>query len=338
MRHGLSFVCTAVLSLTTLNAWAQGQDGTPGQRNLQVMDQLLPGRYDNTNQAYFDKRLGVPEVEAHNQMHVEISRADVEDSAHAFVVDSVAGGPDGPRMRRVWVLQEDQDPRLVRMRMFELDSDAVLPFSLAAMEDRYLSGCDVLWRREAGHFRGTGVGQDCKSPFAEGYRIYELQLHPGALWINIQELDEAGTRLAEDNPFPYQLSRARVFECYVDIPGVAGGRDEPFERYPIEELHDQGGMHWFTTRDGERELGINLRNVVWPMNNEVGAFTRNSLVMSVLERVDGEVVEISYGWTEPQAKRIGLNLKQLLVNCFLVSNRDVTPYFEVGDPDLTPAR
>ena len=97
-------------------------------------------------------------------------------------------------------------------------------------------------------------------------------------------------------------------------------------------MHDQGAMHWFTTKDGQRELGINLRNVIWPMNNEVGAFTRNSLVLYVLERKDDQVTTHSYGWTQPQARRIGLNLQWLLVNCYQVSNRDVTPFFETADP------
>ncbi len=75
-------------------------------------------------------------------------------------------------------------------------------------------------------------------------------------------------------------SVSREFSCYVDIPGVAGGRDEPFDRYSIDSLHDQGNLHWLQTKEG-REIGSTLRNVQW-----------------------------------------------LLVNCYLVSNREVQPYFE----------
>ena len=82
------------------------------------------------------------------------------------------------------------------------------------------------------------------------------------------------------------------------------------------------------TRAEGRKFGLTLRNVRWPMNNEVGAFTRNSLVMYLIEKTDGGVEEIGYSWTEPRAERIGMNLKWLLVNCYMVSNRDVKPFFE----------
>ena len=71
-----------------------------------------------------------------------------------------------------------------------------------------------------------------------------------------------------------------------------------------------------------------MRNVQWPMNNEVGAFTRNSLVMYVIERTGEGVKTHTYGWTEPRAERIGLNLQWMLVNCYRLSNRDVRPFFD----------
>ena len=45
-----------LLALTPFAAFAQGQDGTPAERNLQIIAELLPGNYDNANQAYFDQR------------------------------------------------------------------------------------------------------------------------------------------------------------------------------------------------------------------------------------------------------------------------------------------
>jgi hypothetical protein len=162
----------------------------------------------------------------------------------------------------------------------------------------------VAWRRDLGQFTGEA---EC------GLR---MQLDPNGLWIGW-----AGEKDL------FALSRAREFSCYVDIPGVAGGRDEPFDRYTIEQLHDQGDLAWIDTSDN-RQIGITLRNVQWPMNNEVGAFTRNSLVMYVIEQTEEGVKTHSYGWTEPRAERIGLNLQWMLVNCYRVSNRDVRPFFD----------
>ena len=270
-------------------AWGQGQDGTPAQRNLQIIAELLPGTYDNANQNSFDGRLGLEESLRHSRTTIVIepaARPDLGDTVFRYRAEE----PEKAPREGFLVLSLDEEPTIVRMPVIA--------------EDQRLAGCDVAWRRDLGQFTGEA---DC------GLR---MQLDPGGLWVGWDGDKE-----------PFALSRAREFSCYVDIPGVAGGRDEPFDRYDIERLHDQGDLAWITTRD-DRELGITLRNVQWPMNNEIGAFTRNSLVMYVIERTDGGIQTHSYGWTEPRAERIGLNLQWMLVNCYRQSNRDVRPFFD----------
>ncbi|MDJ0927387.1 MAG: hypothetical protein QNJ73_06995 [Gammaproteobacteria bacterium] len=261
---------------------AQGQDGTPAERNLQIIATLLPGIYDNANQAYFDGRLQRPEEQRQRRGSLRVTAAE-QSNAFSFRFAGAAGDAS-------WTAQlmPSSDPDLVAM---EIDFEGTS------------ADCRLSWRRDAGQFTGTS---DCG---------LGMQLDPAGLWIT--DADGSTNRLL----------RAREFSCYVDIPGVAGGRDEPFDRYPIEAMHDQGGLHWLTTKE-DREIGITLRRVRWPMNNEVGAFTRDSLVMYVLERDADGVRTHTYGWTQPDAERIGLNLQWLLVNCFMVSNRDVQPFFE----------
>ena len=261
---------------------AQGQDGTPGERNRQIIAEILPGLYDNANQAYFDQRLKLPDDQRAGRTNLRVTSGEDTDE----LLFRFQRGDDEQEWRVG--LTPAGDPELVAMRV-DFDDER--------------ESCLVLWRRDAGQFTGNG---DC------GLR---LQLSPDALWINWP-----GER-------PNRLMRAREFSCYVDIPGVAGGRDEPFDRYPIDSLHDQGGFQWVDTKDG-RTLGFTLRHVRWPMNNEIGAFTRDSLVIYVLERTGEGIKTHSYGWTEPRAERIGLNLQWLLVNCYMVSNRDVRPYFD----------
>ncbi|MBT8444703.1 MAG: hypothetical protein KJO13_08145 [Gammaproteobacteria bacterium] len=289
------FVCLALVAGNA--AFAQGQDGTPGERNLQVMAELLAGLYDNANQNYFDGRLKFPEDERHDRARTEI--ATVEDDrigSPLFAYDLYRGRDASPSESELWLLTTDDDPRLVRMKRYTLGDD----------EATYREGCDVLWRRNAGQFWGINKSDTCAA---------ELQLTTKDLWLTIGQSTL------------FELARARNFSCYVDIPGVSGGRDEPFDRYPINDMHDQGALQWFESKEG-RTFGLTLRNVRWPMNNEVGAFTRNSLVMYLIEKTDDGVKEIGYSWTEPRAERIGMNLKWLLVSCYMVSNRDVQPFFD----------
>jgi hypothetical protein len=102
-----------------------------------------------------------------------------------------------------------------------------------------------------------------------------------------------------------KLHRARQFTCYADIPGVGGGRDIPYARYDNLSLHDQGAETWFIDKDG-RNLGLRLFNVDWPINNYDGYFTRDSLVIYVIEKLDdGSTKEHGYAFTLPEANRIG---------------------------------
>ncbi len=279
MRRRLVFI--AGLFLVPGPLLAQGQDSTPAARSQQVLAELLPGLYSNSNQVYFDQRRKLPLAKRAQPMTVRITRIDRDDGVY-LNLDTQSGDS------RLLSLSLDDDPEVVAMTILDRAAS---------------SSCVLRWRREAGQFSGAS---DCGGRWL---------LSPGDLWITDAEGRES------------ELQRARLFSCYADIPGVAGGRDEPFDRYPIAQLHDQGDIAWITTKDN-RELGVTLRNVRWPINNEIGAFTRSSLVMEVLERINGEVQQLPYAWTAPDATRIGINLRWVLVNCYQQSNRDVRPYFE----------
>ena len=106
---------------------------------------------------------------------------------------------------------------------------------------------------------------------------------------------------------------------------MGGGRDEPYDRYAGLELHDQGGSAWFSSKEGRR-LGVSMLLVDWPINNYEAAFARDSLVVYVSEETAAGRQELGYAFTVPEADRIGINLKWMLVNCFMQSNADITPF------------
>ena len=125
----------------------------------------------------------------------------------------------------------------------------------------------------------------------------------------------------------YGLHRTRPFECYVDVPGVGGGRDLPYKRYEGFKIHDRGGQFWFTTEDDNpRELGVTLFQVDWALNNYEGIFTRDTLVIYLNERKDGQQINHGYSFTVPDADRVGINLKWALAFCFQVAGKDQKPY------------
>ena len=291
----LSTLSSATLTLIGLlslayagQGFAQGQDTTPWSRDLQVIEVMLPGFYSNANQAYFDGRRKVGNPQPRHDLLIE---------ATGDGFDITLSAPDGTVMsNQRWSLAEDDQRRAVRMDISDADGTPL---------------CPVWWTRDAAQFSATS-GTEC----AEGMDS------PDALALGEQQFwwtPRGGSRAA------VKLHRARQFTCYADIPGVGGGRDIPYTRYDNLSLHDQGAETWFVDKDG-RNLGLRLFNVDWPINNYDGYFTRDSLVIYVIEKLDdGSTKEHGYAFTLPEANRIGINLKWLLASCFMISGKVDTP-------------
>lgn len=345
----LAGLLTAALLALPGPAFSQGQDGTPADRDLMVMNELLPGRYDNWNQNYFDGRRKLAESLRHERLHTQVVRVAAPGiGEHVYYAEDYRDNdPAKVVRRRLWSLTSDPQAGAVRMQSYWIDDVAKERFaggltdqavwrSVSPADFRYVAGCDVYWVREAGQFAGASKPTECRFKSAgmlggKGDVVgeYSYALTPTALWIRDEQRDRRGALLAgHPSGVPYQLQRAREFICNADIPGVGGGAAIPFERYADLKLHDKGGNVWFQTREAKpRELGLTLSFVDWPINNETGAFTRNGLVLYVNERVDGEVKNLAYSGTDPKVERMFINLKWMLVNCYMQWNRDVKPEF-----------
>ncbi len=284
--------------------WAQGQDSTSAERDLQVIAELLEGSFDNTNQSYFDFRTG--REQKHGRLHVDVSRiAAPEAGEHVFIASAYRNGDEADAAGDfLWALEADEDS--VRMRSWSIAQTLRADDVIASLGDKPF--CDLHWRREAAQFRATADACELAVPVA-------LVLSDRQLWLTL------GEGPAND----YELHRTRAFECYADIPGVGGGRDIPYDRYEGFRIHDQGGSVWFDTKDNRR-LNISLLLVDWPINNYEGVFSRDSLVIYVSEEIDGERKEHGYAFTVPEADRVGINLKWMLAFCYMTSNREATPY------------
>ena len=267
---------------------AQGQDSTPWSRDLQVIEVMLPGFYSNANQAYFDGRRKVDEPQPRHNLLIEVA-------GDGF--DITLSAPDGTVMSsQRWSLAEDDQRRAVRMDISDADGTPL---------------CPVWWSRDAAQFSAEGDAECTEGMGSPA----TLALGEQQFWWTSRGASDAAVK----------LHRARQFTCYADIPGVGGGRDIPYTRYDNLSLHDQGAETWFVDKDG-RNLGLRLFNVDWPINNYDGYFTRDSLVIYVVEKLDdGSTKEHGYAFTLPEANRIGINLKWLLASCFMISGKVDTP-------------
>jgi hypothetical protein len=206
----------------------------------------------------------------------------------------------------------DAGASIVRLRVFRAKSGSSLMAANLNPNDTLSDPkCDLFMSREAGQFRAVTRQACTTSP-------NEMLFSPGAFWI----------RTDLNGPFA-RMIRARPFECYVDMPGSGGIHGEAFKRFDGLMLDDQGGEAWFTTVEATpRQLGLRLRAVNWPMNNKPGTFTRNSLTLYLVEKqASGEVKLLTYAWSEPNVRRIGLNAQWALANCFMEANSLAKPEF-----------
>lgn len=326
-----------VATLVPAAVLAQGMDSTAGERSLLIMAEMLPGVYDNANQAYFDQRRGLEQKDRHARVQTTITRVEAPAfGAYAYLWKIEETSAEGKSASyRIATLSADAKDDEVRMRhYFKMDGEIAMD-DVAALEPddlRRTDGCDYFFERRAEHFRGSQREKACAFEW-DGDKVYTANMielsNYDLFFVDHKFTADTNERITGvESGEPYWLEKARTFYCYADIPGVAGGRDIPFERYDDMVIHDRGGLHWFQTRDEEpRTLGLTLRRVTWHVNNESnGNFNRDSLVIYALEKMpDGSVKSHSYAFTEPTAERIGMNMQWMLVNCTMTRRSEAVP-------------
>jgi hypothetical protein len=333
---------SAALPLSPSPVHAQGQDSTAGERNLRIMVELLPGLYDNANQASFDGRRKLPAEDRHARTSTTITRIDAPAfGRHAFLWVNRTETPQGTvTSSRIATLAAGPGSDEVTMRHYLRMSGDIRPEELATLTPadlRRTEGCDYHFERRAEHFRGLQRPKACRFEW-EGQPVYtdnEISLSRGDLFVHDHKYRvKDGQRITGvASGDPYWLERARIFHCYADVPGVGGGVDVPFERFDRFTLHDKGGVHWFRSTAyperglAARDIGLTLRAVTWHVLNEAnGNFNRDSLVLSVMEKLpDGSVKEHGYAFTDPDAERIAINLKWMLGNCAITPRDQARP-------------
>ncbi len=284
-----------LLLFVPVASFAQGTDQPPAQRDLMVIRAWLPQAgepartYDSIEQAYFEARRIKPGSSEKDA---------VKNPRNSFTLtrvpgDAVTFAVQFSEAKAGWTFSVDTSGEAVRVSQ--------------GGDPR----CDILLRREAAQFAGE-TGKGCAKP--AGMIVGER-----AIWLGYGTDRQAWTR--------HRL--AREFQCFVDVPGVGGGRAVPYKRFGPFPVLDQGGSVRFTTHETPpRTLEVKLRNVAWAYNNAPGQFTRNSLTMYISETdAAGKATEGAYVFGEPTAQRIGVNLKHLLANCAMVPLERAKPEF-----------
>ncbi len=299
----------------------------PDQVLLRDLDRLMewfPGEYDNQEQVYFEKELDVPEDLRHERTHHIFFKADLpEFGDHVLYVQQyIDDDPDKIYRQRIYVFTPDMEENAIRLTIHTPNDVKALVNAhldpekfkgLTPKKTKVLPGCEVFWQRQANHFVGYMKEDACTFESKRSGKTIvindDLMLTDNELWISDRANDAQGNYVFGNKAgVPHKNRKARNFSCWVAVKHQEG-EGWHFERN--RKLHDQGGRFWVTTDEATpQRVGLKMRNVVWPYGNN-----KPSLVVYAYKG-DSERAE-SYAWSEPTAKRVGLNLRWMQASCSL---------------------
>ncbi|QLG45058.1 hypothetical protein [Costertonia aggregata] len=114
-----------------------------------------------------------------------------------------------------------------------------------------------------------------------------------------------------DNPFPYKFMRIRKFSGWIECPSP-DNEEETYHQGNLE-LHDQGGMVELDL--DHMEYTVELTQLIFAKKLAIMKLAIYDLPMA---KVEINSKAISYTWVNPEAKRIGINLRKILSGWTLI--------------------
>jgi hypothetical protein len=190
-----------------------------GKADLAVIDEWLPGRYDNTEQAQEDARRG---GYVHTAVALSIVPIDVPlFSEHTYYVqESAADDPRRVTSQRLFTFEVVKGGRIVQSywslaepaRWRSAAENPALFQSMMFRDATRLSGCDVEWKKEGAQFVGSNQLAACRvnSPALGSVRMQiRTELAPDS--FSVAELAFSGEKLVQGNTAePFYRYRKRA--------------------------------------------------------------------------------------------------------------------------------
>jgi hypothetical protein len=112
---------------------------------------------------------------------------------------------------------------------------------------------------------------------------------------------------------PNRLRKVSYFNCWLSVKreGMADDVQGAWSFDRDIAVHDGGEMVWVKTEARPTRVGLKIRRPVWPSGPN-----QDSLVLYVHdEAVEQPDRAVSYGWADPGAKRLGINLRWMQASC-----------------------
>lgn len=289
---------------------------------LDDLERLLCGTFDNYEQVYWEEQLGIAPALRHRRSTSVYRRVELAGfQGRVFYAHKWwDGDPQMRAYRNLYVIRRDPDLNLLRLNLLTipdperlddaLQSDAVLatlkPTDLIAMP----AECNTVWRREGDAFRVAMAG-DCRltsvSPSGEplGITVDTKLDENNFLYLSYGRDSTGALQYGPQDLVPSRELRARWFRGSVRVEG---------EEHRFE-LHDQGGLYVINSSRGA--IRVRLRQVRWPTHER-----QSQLALIVMREGQEELLMDAplertpcIAYAAPDATSIGLSIGGIHVHC-----------------------
>jgi hypothetical protein len=308
----------ALLLLAIFPPGAMAQSPAPPPPNLAQLAQWLTGEFDNFQQFFEAKDTKAPMP--HERIHTVIAPVAVPVvGAHVLLArESALNEPERVANLHAYSLVAGA-PGTIELRLYAFDNQAAL---LAALRDpaaptdlpldrlKPMPGCEVTWRRDAEAFTGTMKPGACQVTWpSTGARVTmenTYRVTADEFWFSERATDAAGKPVfGRADGVPYKLKRARQFSCYAALRKE--GTTDQYDSMLDITMHDQGKMVTFKDGGGTpTKYSFELSQL---------RYSQQTPVMKLALYEAGKEQAFAYTWTEPEGKKIGINLRWIQVGC-----------------------
>ncbi len=298
-------------------------------RNLDVQMGLMmrwfEGRFDNYQQTYFEKqtKAEIPHEHIHSIFH-RVKLPQISENVF-YVQQYMDGDPKKIYRQRLYSFTKNEKEKAIQLTIFNFkdgknylnshEDDSKLS-KLQKADLISIPGCEVYWRLKGRKFEGSMKKNGCKVKSRRSGKTIiisdDLFLTKDEIWIRDKAVDEQGNYVfGHKGNIHHKLKKVRWFKGWTAVlkegaPKIAL-EDFPREAYKGNlklKIHDQGQIVKVNDK-----YSIQLAALLHSSKLEV-------LTLKVIENASGKT--LSYTWTQPKAKRIGINLRWMQAGLTLI--------------------
>jgi len=309
MRKVFLFSIIIFLSIQTVSAQNPEKD-------LRLMMSWFEGRFDNFAQTVEEKETKTEFP--HERVHSIFARVNQPNiGENVFYVQQYMDGDETKIYRqRLYVFTPKRKEKAIELKIFTFpDEKAVLNAHLDKAKLNGLTlekmdsprGCEVFWRLKDNKFEGSMKPNACRVVSKRSGKTLiitdDLFLTKDEIWINDQAKDDQENYVFGNKAnVHHKLKKVKIFEGWTavlkDGSTEMTGQDAPADAWDGQRnlmIHDQGGMVKINDK-----FSAELAQLTYKNGTKV-------LKLGIVDNASGKTV--AYTWANPEAERIGINLR-----------------------------